>query len=1088
MQVGSYGVFHGGDVTINTLQTGIDVTAMTVRTEDGRNLGFGAPGRKVVVQFGQLQSPFSFSANRPSPLDAPIYTLLISGQAGHAFVAFDALTTNDIALIAEPTTGFVVLAKVSWPANANTIQQLSLSFDERQASRILTSYNPLDAHDLYTAGMRFGDAEFNKPLIAFSVLGEVLQGEVVARNSDEFNFVVARVADIEGAGPSLTVRPVRVLRRYLTPQGVAYTVIETKTDYVFAYDVPAIIGERIYIWVNPASGAVEAGLSYVPGAGILVAYGDVPFGATGLEAVRWVLASQTTDSNPQSGTSIVVQDMTLPSGFVRPVRVTTSALVQKYLLLHQNVAVIDGVEYNVPEQPVSLPDAPATGERLDLLFVELYRRAEPSPPVNGEFFQAVPGGGYIVARTRLVIVPGVQYTDSQVLMLQPSITGLGGGTFARAADGHFFSAYAEAADGKSYALPVALISRFNQAPFADNNLSGGAAGTRPDGKQHNFIHMDEVELPGPVLRQHGLNHAAAFGRALQAVLRGEHPNKLGASTQLPAHRSKRPLQLDAIAGAVLDGARMLGAPDGARREWSAAPSTYWVGASFVVNLDAVSPTIAFEDGSRTLTLKAPSGASLFLGGAGGVQPVVQLVWVTTGQPVQLTGPWVVGADGGNAIGTLDPAAASFQAAGLISVSFAVTQRPESFLGNVPAEIFSVTLNGQPLRAAAPGPAQNFTFSGLPAQLRPVGPPDSCGAFSVDLVAVADGTSLLSVPAEIGGVPVLGVRSATRVVDDALLGIRSMQIGSTSHSVILSAAVTAGDEVRLTVVMAGKVCNVTPENRAIADFAEAVLHSTVVLGEAASYGVALPEGRVLRGVFSFARAASAPVIQGVFLDGYLYSATVSGIDRNFVQVNLTLSAVDFAALPVAQQGKWQLDAAHGYYILNAGSFNLQLAILWSAAPAPTDQIKILYAYNSLPFAPVAGGEQFELLHRGFIIASNSSAANCSQNYFAPLAEKLPLVKGAVLGLGVADPETVFSDPTSLQMQGLLPVEGTRFGLDGAISFGSGVGAPGAGFLAWMCLVRDEHSVRVLTYVSQDNAFSISNPSKAFITYCDANYVE
>jgi hypothetical protein len=1088
MQVGSYGVFHGGNVTINTLQTGIDVTAMTVRTEDGRNLGFGAPGRKVVVQFGQLQSPFSFSATRPSPLDAPIYTLLISAQAGHAFVAFDAAVTNDITLIAEPTTGFIVLAKVSWPAGATALQQLSLSFDERQVSRLLTSYNPLDAQDLYTAGMRFGDAEFNKPLIAFSVLGEVLQGEVVARNSDEFNFVVARASDIEGSGPTLTVHPVRVLRRYLTPQGVAYTVIETKTDYTFTYDVPAIIGERIYIWVNPASGEVEAGLAYIPGAGILVAYGDVPFGATGLQVVRWVLASQTTDSNPQSGTSIVVQNMTLPSGFVRPVRVSTSALVQKYLLLHQNVAVVDGVEYNIPEQPVSFPDAPTTDGRLDLLFVELYRRVEPSPPVNGEFFQAVPGGGYIVARARLVVVPGVQYADAQVLMLQPNITGLGGGTFARAADGHFFSSYADAADGKSYALPLALVYRFNQAPFADTNLTGGAAATRPDGKQHNFIHMDEVELPGPVLRQHGLNHAAAFGRALQAILRGAHPNKLGAATQLPWYRSKRPVQLDALAGTVLAGAHMFGAPDGARRDWSAASAVYWVGANFVANLDATGPVIAFEDGTRALTLNAPSGANLFLGGAGGVQPVVQLVWVSTGQPVQLTGPWTVGADAVSAVGTVDASAATFQAAGLISVSFAATQRPEAFLSNVPSQILEVTLNGAPLNAATPGPAQNFTFNSLPAQLRPVGPVDACGAFTVNLVAVADGTSLLSVPAEIGGVAVIGVRSVVRVADDAVLGIKTVQLGGANHSVVLTAAVAAGDEARLELLMAGRVCNIIPENRAVTDFAEAVLHSTTVLGERPVYGVALPEGRVLRGVYNFVRVANSATVQGAFLDGYLYPATVTGVDRNFVQVNLTLSAADFAALPVTQQGKWQLDPVQGYYILNAGSFNLQLAILWSAALAPTDQLRILYAYASHPFAPIAGGEQFELLHRGLVIASNSSAANRSPNYFAPLAEKLPGVKGAVLGLGAADPETVFNDPVTLQSRGLLPVEGTQFGIDGSVDFGLGVGTPGAGFLAWACLVKDQRNVRVLAYVSQDNAFSISDPAKAFVTYCDANYVE
>lgn len=1091
MQVGTYGVFHGGTVSVNTLQAGIDVTALTVRASDGRNLGFGAPGRKVLVAFNQPTSPFDFTALRPSPLDAPIYTLLLSANAGFAYLAFDTLNTNDITVIAAPATGFVVLAKVTWPANTTTLAQLVLDLVDRQESRLMASTNPLSPQDLYTAGMRFGDAEFNKPLISFAILSEVLQGEAIAKNNDEFSFVVADPTDVEGVGTTLTVHPVKVVLRRRVGPDTTYTVIETKTDFTFTYVVASLLGDRIYIWVDVTTGEVFSGTTYTPPDGVLVGYGDVPFSATTLADVPWVLASQVADANAQSGTSVSIQNATLPSGFVKKSAATTSTVVQKSLLVAENVAIIKGVEYRVPEQQIIFPDAPLTGERMDLLFAEFYRSVDPSPPTSGEFYINVPGVGFIVAHTRYVIIANVPYVDAQNLMLQAGVTGLGGGNFVREPGGHYASPYLPAADGYSYALPVALVSRFNQAPFADTNLDGGGLSglnsTRPDGKKHNFIHIDEVELPGPILGMHGFNHAAIFGKILHDILRGQHPNKLGRSSQLPNHYSKRPLQLDAMSSSPVAGANLLSALDGVRREWSAAPVPYWLGTHFQNGLDATSTFHAFEDGSRTVTLIAPIDATLWLGGLGGTQPVVQLVWVDTGAPVQLTGAWSVGVDAQSATAIVDDGAPGYEPSGLIALSFAVIQDAVNFLGNTPTQVYSTTLNGNAFYAAQPDPT-TFTFATLPATLDPVGPTTKAEAFSVETVVLGAGSSLITVPATVGGVAVIGVRSVVAVTTSTVVGIKTVVLGTPTHAVTLAAAVALGDQLRVTLLLAGSLCNIVPTNRTLGDFSEATIHTQTINGGGASFNLVLPHNRVLRGLYSYARVANAPLVQGVYIDDYLYPATVTGFDRNFVVLNLTLTLTDYAALPPAQQAKWQLDLLNNYYYLNVGTYALKLALLWSSALAVVDTFKVTYAYHGLPWSPIAGGEEFDLLHKGYIVASNSSIANRSPSYTHPLAERFPAVRGTIQGPTITTPETTLSDPALMELSGFIPFEGLRFGIDGSLDFGLGISAPGDGFMVWASLVKDGPYMKLLAYVVQDNAFSISDDAKAFVSYCDANYVE
>jgi hypothetical protein len=1093
MQYGTYGIYEGGAVTLDNVQAGIRVAPAILKTQDGRKMGFGQDGRFVRVHFHQAVAGFAWESNRPTSFDAPVYSLELPDDAGFAYLAFDTVETTDVVIIGAPATGYVIFGKVSWPANANTIADLTLDFTERQESRVLDAYDPLNATELYDAGMRFGDAQFNGPLISFAVQSEVLQGEALAKNSDAFAYVVVKPTDVVNVNTTLTIEPIRVVLRKVVDDLPLFRAIRTKAPFVFTFDVTGIPGQRIYVWVDTTTGEVFADTLYTPAPDIgtvLVAYGDVPFGATTLADVHFILASEVAESSAQAGTSIVIQDLTKPAGFVKPFVATPSSTIQKALLLEDNVAVVRGVEYRCPQTQVLLPDAGLTVGRLDLVFAEFYRTVEPAPPTDGSFYLHVPGVGYVVARMRYTIAANVSYADANDLLLDAAVTAIGGGNFVRRPGGEFASPFLLAHETESYALPVALVYRYSQKPFAYDAIDGGGTGpgnvpTRPDGKRHNFLHRDELEVVAPV--QMPANVPAVLGAALGAILKGQHPNKLGAAPQVVGYHSARPLQVDAIAPAAMGDAHVLSAPDGVRREWTADPQPYWLGTTFEADLDGVSTFHNYEDGAKALTLNAPQDARLYLGGVGGDQPVAALVWVDTGAPVVLTGPWAVGLDQKSASATLDTADANYDASGTVSLSFAVIQDAIHYPSETPAQLLLAKLNGSDYMLATPDP-RPVALTSATATLEPVGGQNRGSALSIVVTVTGVGTSQVVVPAVIDSHLVLGVRSASKAADASPLGIKTVELGSPDLAVTFTSAIANGEDVNLELVLAGRFANVRPQNRHLGDFATAGFFTASIDGGQAVVRVALPHNHVLRSVLGFTHQAAGPLVYGVYVDGYLYPCTPSGFDRNLVTLALALSLADYATLPLAQQAKWTLDVGGTFYTLAAGTYQIALPLTWSDALATTDTFVVGYSYDGLPFSPAPVGETFEILARGYVLATDSSIANHGTHYTSPATERLPLVRGKVKGVGVSSPQTSMVDPLGVRLAGLIPFEGTTFAVDGGIDFGMGIPAPDAGVLAWIALVKWGRAARVFCYVTEGNAFAVEQPPQAFVSYPVANFVE
>lgn len=1093
---GTYGIFRGGEVAINPAFFGIDVGPTILRTQDGRNIGFGRNGRRITVRFNQPVGDFEFNATRTTDLDPPIYMLNIGPNAGHAYITFDTLVMNDIVLIGVPTTGYVTFAKVSWPANCTTMDQLVLSFEERHESRIIIAPNPMNPGDLYDPGMDFGDVSFNEPLIGMSVLSEVLQGELKSRSGDRFNVVLITREDIVGLGQKLTVAPFQVMMRYLGDGGLHddnFKIISTRTESVFTYDVTALIGQRIYVYVNPDTGVVGSATTYSPDLGILVSYGDVPLNATGLQDVRFILATEISQANAQAGAEIELFRSAFPSGFAAPVSVQPSTVVANTVSLGKNVAVFNGIQFNVPFQQVALPEAPLVGDRLDLMFLEVWRVVEATPTTDGSFYVPLAGVGYLSTKVRVVVAPGVQYGLPEDMMQDPGVVSIGGGNYVRHPLGHFRSPYQGSYDGESWALPLSLFYRFNRDPWSYSNLSGGGLGsggvpTRPDQKKHNFLSVDEVEIIGPVIPFKGINHQAVFGETLDMILRGAHRSQMGASSLVPTYYSKKPVHVDAISSTVVPGTRMMGAPDKLRRQWSAMPTSYWVGTSFVVNLDHTDEVAQFEDGTQTITIKSPVDGQIYLGGVSGDQPVTQITWVETGLPVILSGPWSVGVDMTASSASLDTTAPGYDPFGTISISFQVKQKPVNYLGHVPTEVYGAYVNDKAvvLADAKEESRSVMTASGLAGTITPIGGSLKCDAIKVDVVYTADGTAVIAIPAELEGRQVIGVESAS-LVGGGNLAIRTVRLGATQHSVEFPTALAVGAQVSMRILLGGIIVNYRPKNLSLDEFASGQMFEATINGNKTSYRVLLPKGRVLKGSLGFIHELDQPLVGGAYIDGRLYPATVSGLDRNLIEVALTISTTEYNSLDAAEQAKWML-LADGSYQLVDGVYSLKLALLWSEALTQFDVFSMVYQHASLPFIPVKGGEVFTLAHHGMLIGSSSSVANESKSYLAPVTEKFPLVRSALKGQGVATPQTTIEDLLTVGQIGAMPFDGINFEIDGKLHFDVGVMNPDGGFFVWMCLVKIGGALRLLTYVVEGDTFDVASDARAFVSYPMAHYVE
>lgn len=1139
---GTFGIFRGGAVSkdANASAPAFLVEGMLVRTPAGKMVGIGANdgqyARRIRVVFGATiasSGGFDWDASRLGDFDLPLYELRIpSDQAGSVYLVFDH-TVNEIRMISAVATSFTILAQISWPVGAAAMTDLTLNVDVRNVSLLEDATNPLAPSEYYANGMDWSDANFNSPLVAFGVMGQVMQGESRARFGDSYEHLTLKSIEIaiDPVQNAVTFPRFEVFARSVVGGADTFRHFDTQQPITYAVDdYLANIGRTIYIGMNPGTATLVHGYDAPPAGSIPICHAFTRPDHVKLADTRFIVESEVPSNNLQTGTEVAAHAARYPTGFQTPVRLQPQAGVRKVQLL-ANTLYLNGYAVAVPATEIDLGMAPAT-ERLDFLYMKMRRRVEPVPPLNGEFYVQLAGSGYAFYEARVETVTGVQYKDLAELMLNeafaPSTQG----------DGSYWrSDISELADFKSYdgnimAVPLGFVSNYadqrdgSGAPVSWSPANPASGHDRWDRKSHEEFHTDEIEVVAPVAKiESSLSDAKILGGILDALLTGA-PTMLGRvgidGYQTPY--SKHPCQVDVITSDPSDhpGAGILLPPDGLRRQWSAMPTEHWIGTSFKVQGDITAPggdnnaLMTYINATQRLIINVPEGVDLVLQSEAtddtSAIAEVDIRWAdAAGNTVQITGDWVASPDGRMVSNTLDAADANFPD-GVIKIAVLgvkVKGKRDSFLSQTPREILRATFDGVGLVAANVNePRADMAFpdgSGID-RITPIGNPEKGDASTFVLttatVVQTDGREWMEVPLAMKGMPAIAVSLVEKLTPDGYvsLPIELQKRDDTRILVGTFEVLSPNDNYRVSVAMGGRIMNYRPDVHGAQEFARTMDVSGPASGEEVSRMVldaarTTSDYTILLGAFSYPGDVMNPnqLTAGVWIDDVLYRASVTGVDSNMLTVGVAISVSQFNGLSVEKQANW---VQRGAVYVPRANVTLSVPVLLSAPPKGGEDVVIAYKTSALgvmPLTELPGNPEMEIVHRGYVVASSDSIANVSDSALSPISERLPITRFNLPGragtLYAPDitPRTSMRDAAIDHAQmGVLPVEGRRFKVGSDISMDVFVEGVGSGFAFWCPLVRIDRSLYLFVYVVDSGALNVSAVTNAFLVRPLASY--
>lgn len=1119
MQYGNIGLFYGGELTKVRPTNAIHVSAFLVKTTQGMfGVGEATPARSIRVSFNQPEPDFTIT--HLSSYENPVYELRVPASAGEAFVVFDP-AKSEISVVWAPNSTMPIFARLHWDAGATSVDDVTIDYGPRQISRVAESKDPIRPEQYYHNTMDFSDARFNDPLVSFGIMGNVLQGESRARLGSSYAYSTLRGDDIVPGTNSVTFKPFEVFIRERHDGQDVYRHVDTKQEEVLTFPNFAIDWTNctIHVGMHPETGALVADKNIQPRVtladdsevvAVPLAYVNVPAGAVGMADLQFVVVSDSTGNNLQTGTEVWSHQLAHPSGFVKPFEVTIPEALNSIQTV-DNGLFIQGVLVKADADVVNLGPAPALGDRLDFVYAKVRRVLYPTVPQDGSFYTQLAGSGYAVMQVEFMTVHGVPHNRVDEIMRLPVETfpELGWDPAAEG-DGSYTKTDISSFGGRSWAVPVMFLSRFSKDEGYTVATPWGGTG-RPDGKTHDRVHLDEVELCAPVVRLNSaVSDARILGEAMDAVLRGE-PTQMarGGVSGYPSPFSKHPLQVDALSIDPVPGAHMLTPPNGLRRQWTAQPRPYWMSTSFDVkgNLEAGDYSNGFavyDHDARELTLHMPTGTILHLqGGEGGV-PEISLRWTHNGldvviEPIPQEGgpalPFVVSSDRksmtlrlSNAGGSGFPNAETVLRA---VVAVKVISLRDTHLKETPAELLRAEWNGAPAIIANEMVALDYV-QGIAGEhiVMPIGHTEKGEASTLLLrqTAAAD-TKVFTFATSYEGRAVHGIQQVDLLGEDgrpvSTRAIAQQRFVGGNLEVTLFDTVPANAGIEAHVALAGRIVNVRPDVNGIYEFGEAMM----VTGQASGGDIhhvvlrapAIPsagEFATLLGAFAYVNDNDyLNTSFGVLVDGEMFPAVVSGFGTNMMTVSLSISAADHGMMK-GNKANWHV-APSGRYVLNQG-VQFQVPCLLSAALEAGDDFQFFYKGSALGFHPVSSADEFEIVHRGYVIASSDSIANQSDSHLSPIAERFPLTRGGMYAPDITPTTSVRDAALSFEQNGILPMEGTRFKVNGRISMGVYIDTPQSGVVAWIALVRRGHDLHVFTYVIDEGPLLVNNPARAFLS--------
>jgi len=1135
-QYGDFGIYSGGDVTIEAPNQ-INISPFTIRLSNGELRGVGSYHNTFAKQIllGFSDSLATSPGYDRENLESPKFILTINiFSAGNAWIYYSE-GDGDLVVstsINPPAAGTPIFCKITWPGWVNlaaaNINDLVVDYSVRTESLLVSTLNPEEPRLFYEDGQTWTAASVNRQYANISVLTEVLQSESLLNFGDSYFVTFAREAsgtfggDIYGDGLNVIVKDIRHMGRV----GSEYFIYHNKTDSGYTPADTSFMrkftlasefqNKTIYVGVKKDSGELRVETTWTvteEADYYLIAYAQVGSESV-LDDVHFYIV------NNLSGQSLFLDNFSrylrtkYCSGFLNPLVITELAEDNK-LRIEPNILCFDGYLLYFEGVDVTLPAPSVSGYRQDFVFFEIEKKSIPWIQLSYKI-KVVEDINYLLYRDPFLNVATVKNDDDNPYVYQRM--------------GHYSSDFADnLVDGKTHAIPIMVVSRFNSSAYnAQTNKAGGIG--RPDNKTALRINLEEVEKKAPVLKRN--ESLSLLNSTIFKILNSKHNNLLQPTYSDPYMFSRSPLQVDRLGtNAPMADSSFIGTTDGIRYLWSRNKSKI-VKMYGLIKADEDSgiapynfPTITYDQDLKYLVIKVPDDTlgSIVSDQSTGMPLNVSLKWVSTGRPVILANNWSIG-QMRNSSALIDTGDPDYIADGEIAIIFYIRYEDIVDVGlkQIPSNIISAANNNSYSILS-----ESYAIA-LDSYINPTKVKDLSSKV-IGLDTYTDFLSIIKMGSDkkyysyelhyfmagnnsnandyeideiIGDYTVIGLINAFNAVTGEQIPITKVkQQYNSNNNFLIRLAEAVSDPVEFVFGVggdAGKQIDISIGSLEISNLTETHIFSTT--GSEISH----PDG-----IYFFSNghliygASSMKNNFMVFVGNDLVPASIHGIGDNLIKVVIQLTA---AQLTLFTGANWELNVSLNRYV-PANGVTIRIPVMQSLM-LESSQVYLQYQYNSLPFMPfIPDNSSFEynnstsearlpyvsdekatVVNRGFLVLSTDGTANDSSSIYSPIDYKLPVVQGVTyVGLDTPPSNLGMNDVFIYQQQVRPFIEGEKIDFNGELIL-SGIVQIYTGLAAWFCLVKQLTCIRLFLFECREGVFALKDKDQAFICELEENYRE
>lgn len=691
-----------------------------------------------------------------------------------------------------------------------------------------------------------------------------------------------------------------------------------------------------------------------------------------------------------------------------------------------------------------LGDGPASGSREDLVFLEFWEELLTSesyiPKYGNTQFAGTPVANDMVDpnigrettrrtqfRYRFRVVEGVDFISFRYGVDHPSVFAQGskaspitGKTFVKTTEGHFIAGDGTntdatalgSVDGHVYALPICAVHRRNKLAYSTTNLNGGSkkiedfVSDRPDGLFVDEIADHEIEDLRNVV-EFSVNLPALAEKSLRDVMDGL-PQRLSLGTT-PELFSAKNIQVDGIAAVerttVAD--NLLRKPNGVRRSFSdneivQRTISYVAAANLENGRFRLDPPV-FYTSANTSEYK---NYNPFIG----IQTLPKIINASTGNTIT---PSSEGLSGWTNLGDrlnkgpvyFKPSVTNDINGKSILVEYDLVLPAGSGLSLMPEDFFSVRddLNAKEVLWARDRQIRNLTVTRKvgtysdSAFTRPISSFITPGTAREDMKGgvaeriwhtVGNGTSKITVPATVDGMPVMTVlraQVADSQMDIALgFGITSpkvMRKSDGSYEVNFQSYFPSSSEIiKLTLLLGGTACEVETPHKGLTNFVRTTYVTLTTTDNTTSYTIrqATVSGNRMDYIYAIAGYQETT---GAMKPCCFISDTPTG-DGSWTEIT-GVSGLGTSAVTITFQ------------VAPAAGKTIKIPVLGTYAPLESDLYSMVY--SAVPYQGLSNtlsdGEQIEAdllyLSEQIIVTSNGTGGGPKNDHEDGKTTRLPI---------------------------------------------------------------------------------------------------